>query len=125
MSPNPDTIDASLTLDDVVSTMLAQNRRWAPVVHGTEYFGLLAVTDVAKIPRSEWPNLTARDVARTDLLPAAPDDAVSIVATRLRASASGAVAVTADGRVTGVVTLRDLRNIEVLLDRLSDDTQPR
>ena len=125
MSPNPDTIDASLTLDDVVTTMLAQNRRWAPVVHGTEYFGLLAVTDVVKIPRSEWPNITAQDVARTDLLPAAPDDAVSTVATRLRASDSGAVAVTTEGRVAGVVTLRDLRNIEVLLDRLSDDTQPR
>jgi CIC family chloride channel protein len=125
MSPNPDTIEASLTLDEVVTNMLAQNRRWAPVVHGTEYFGLLAVTDVVKIPRSEWINITARDVARTDLLPAAPDDAVSTVAARLRASESGAVAVTTDGRVTGVVTLRDLRNVEVLLDRLSEDFPPR
>ena len=77
MSPNPDTIDASLTLDDVVTTMLAQNRRWAPVVDDAAYFGLLAVSDIVNFPSSEWTNITARDIARTDLLPAAPQDPVS------------------------------------------------
>jgi CIC family chloride channel protein len=121
MSPNADTIDASLTLDEVVTTMLRQNRRWAPVVEDMNYIGLLAVTDIAKIAAGDWPNLTAREIAQTDLLPVAPSDPVSVVAERLRASNSEALAVTEGGHVIGVVTLRDLRNIEVLLDRLNNE----
>jgi CIC family chloride channel protein len=121
MSPNADTIHASLTLDEVVTTMLHQNRRWAPVVDDMHYIGLLAVTDIAKIPPGHWPNLTARQIAQTDLLPVAPSDPVSVVAERLRTSSSEAVAVTEEGHVIGVVTLRDLRNIEVLLDRLNNE----
>jgi chloride channel protein, CIC family len=121
MSVNADAVPASLTLDQVVPSMMRQNRRWAPIVDGSTYVGLIAVTDIARLPVEEWPSLTARDVARTDLVPARPDESVSLVADRLRASGSGAIAVTDAGRVIGVVTLRDLTNIEVLLDHLNDD----
>jgi CBS domain-containing protein len=121
MSPNADTIDAALTLDEVVTTMLHQNRRWAPVVDDMNYIGLLAVTDIANVAPVDWPNLTARQMTRTDLLPVAPSDPVSVVAERLRTSNSEALAVTEEGRVVGVVTWRDLRNIEVLLDRLNNE----
>ena len=122
MTSNPDTIDATATLDQVVITMLAQNRRWAPVVEGAGYVGLVAVTDIAAIPPDRWPRVTARQIARTDLGPASRHDTVSSVIARLRTSDSDAVAVTDNDRVVGVVTLRDLSNVEVLLDRLTDDT---
>ena len=121
MSPNADTIDASLSLDEVVPSMLRQNRRWAPVVDDMTYVGLLAVTDIAKIPPGDWPDVIARQIAQTHLLPAAPGDPVSLVAERLRTSNSEAVAVTEHNQVIGVVTLRDLTNIEVLLDRLNNE----
>jgi CIC family chloride channel protein len=121
MSSNADTIDASLTLDKVVTSMLSQNRRWAPVVDDMNYIGLLAVTDIANIPANNWPEVTARQIAQTHLLPAAPNDSVSLVADRLRSSNSEAIAVTEHGQVIGVVTLRDLSNIEVLLDRLNNE----
>lgn len=120
MSPNADTVEASATLDEVVETMLRQNRRWAPVVDDGRYFGLIAITDIGHLARSEWPDLTARDVARTDLPPAAPGDRVTDVAARLRSSDSEAVAVTERDRVIGVMTLRDLTNVEQLLDRLAN-----
>jgi CBS domain-containing protein len=121
MSPNADTIDASRTLDEVVTMMLRQNRRWAPVVDDMNYIGLLAVTDIAKIPPGDWPSMTARQIAHTDLLPVSPSDPVSLVAERLRSSDNEALAVTEGGRVIGVVTLRDLSNIEILLDRLNNE----
>ena len=39
----------------------------------------------------------------------------------MRAAHSEAVAVTSSNAVVGVVTLRDLTNIEVLLDRLNNE----
>jgi CIC family chloride channel protein len=122
MSPSADTIDAELDLDAVVATMLRQNRRWAPVVDGSGYAGLIAVTDISLVPMPEWPNLKARDVARTDVAPAAPTDTVDVVAERMREAHSEAIAVTTSNTVIGVVTLRDLTNIEVLLDRLSNES---
>ena len=50
MSPSADTIDAELDLDAVVATMMRQNRRWAPVVDGSGYVGLIAVTDISLVP---------------------------------------------------------------------------
>jgi CBS domain-containing protein len=122
MSPSADTIGAAACLDEVVATMLRQNRRWAPVVDDTGYVGLIAVTDISKIPMAEWAAVTARDIARTDVPPADPADSVAIVADRMRAAHSEAMAVTRAGTVIGVVTLRDLTNVEVLLDRLENES---
>jgi chloride channel protein, CIC family len=122
MSANPDTVDAHRHLDDVATTMMGANRRWAPVVDDGRYVGLVAVTDIAATPVAEWATTEVATIVRTDIVPAAPDDAVSDVATRLRHDDGGAVAVTADGRVIGVVTRRDLENVEVLLDRLTGDS---
>jgi CBS domain-containing protein len=122
MSPNADTVDADLPLDEVVPAMLRQNRRWAPVTENGRYLGLIAVADIAAVAAPEWPTTTARDVVRTDVLPAASDEPVPVVAARIRAAGADAAAVTDGDRVVGVVTLRDLTNVEALLDRL--ETQP-
>lgn len=122
MSPSADTIAAEMSLDEVVATMLRQNRRWAPVVDDGHYVGLIAVTDISKVPISDWPSLTAREVARTDIQPAGPTETVADVADRMRTSHTDAVAVTDANTVIGVVTLRDLTNVEVLLDRLENES---
>lgn len=58
---------------------------------------------------------------RHHVAPAAPSETVDVVAERMRAADSGAIAVTTANKVVGVVTLRDLTNIEVLLDRLNNE----
>ena len=92
------------------------------MVDGAGYVGLIAVTDISLVPMAEWGSITAREVARTDVAPAAPSDTVDAVAERMRAAASEAMAVTSQNTVIGVVTLRDLTNIEVLLDRLNNES---
>jgi CBS domain-containing protein len=120
MTPNADTVDAALSIDDAVTTMMTQNRRWAPVVDDNVYVGLLAVTDIAALPRDEWATRTVRDVARTDVLPASAGESVASLTERLRAAGAGAVAVVDGDRVIGIVTQRDLGNVEVLLDHLAN-----
>ena len=63
MSPSADSIAADVHLDDVVTTMLRQNHRWAPVVDADGYVGLIGLTDISKRPMSEWSTVTAREVA--------------------------------------------------------------
>ena len=126
MSPNPDTVDAAATLQVAVQEMLAGNRRWAPVTHDGAYVGLLAVTDIAAVPQAAWSTTTVDAVARRDVPAAAPDDAVSAIGERMRAhDGPAAIAVVAEGSVVGIVTSRDLSNVEVLLDRLTagEDTR--
>ena len=122
MSPSADTIRAGARLDDVVATMLRQNRRWAPVVDDEGYVGLIGVKDISKVSMAEWPEVTAREVARTDVPPVEPTDPVAYVAARMRAAHTEAIAVTNANVVIGVVTLRDLSNVEVLLDRLENES---
>lgn len=122
MSSNPDTIDAHLSLDAAVTAMLGANRRWAPVVTHGRYAGLLAVTDIAAIPPAAWPNVTIATITRTDIPPANPNDSVLAAADRMRASGAEAVAVIDHDRVIGVITRRDLVNVEILLDRLTSNS---
>lgn len=123
MTPNADTIDVSLPLEDALTTMLSHNRRWAPAVDLGAYAGLLAVTDIVRVPRDEWATRTVRQVIRSDVLPAAPNETVASVAERLRAAGARAAAVTDGDRVIGVVTQRDLDNVGVFLDHLANTSE--
>ena len=80
------------------------------------------MTDISDVPMAEWAGVTARDVARTDIPPAEPTEPVDVLAERMRSANIEAVAVTADNEVIGVVTMRDLLNVEVLLDRLENES---
>ena len=121
MSPNPDTVEADRPLDECLIEMARDNRRWVPVLDDDHYFGLLALTDIAKVPRDQWSRRTARDVARTDVPSARSSETVANIARMIREHGGGAVAIIDDEHVAGVVTTRDIANIERLLDRLDTD----
>ena len=122
MSPNPDTVTADHPVDKCLIEMSRQNRRWVPVVDNDHYVGLLALTEIAKIPPEDWPGLRARDVARTDVPTARSADSVARIAELIRTHDAGAIAITDEGRIIGVVTIRDIGNVERLLDRLDPET---
>ena len=125
MSPNPDTVAGDRPLDECLIEMARDNRRWVPVLDDDDhYFGLLALTDIAKIPTAEWSQRTAREVARTDVPSAPSSSSVSDVARMIREHDAGAIAIIDNGRVIGVVTMRDVANIERLLDRLDTEADP-
>ncbi len=125
MSPNPDTVQASLSVDECVRRMMIDQRRWVPVLDEQQYVGLLALADVASRPSDEWANLRCGDVARHETDVVGVDDSVATVAATIRNAGIGAVAVTEHGRVVGVVTIRDIANVERVLDRLAPDDVDR
>lgn len=122
MSANPDTVDAATPLDRAARTMMRTQRRWAPLVADGRYAGLLAMSDIAEVAATDWEHLSARDAARYDVPAVDVDATVHDVALAIRAGDIGAVAVVEDGRVVGVVTGRDIANIERLLDRLGESS---
>jgi chloride channel protein, CIC family len=122
MTPNPDTVDATGTVADVLPQMLRQTRRWAPAVDGDgAYVGLLAIADIGALPESDWATTPIADVLRAEVPAASSSDSIQHAAATMRASGNDAVAVVNDDEVVGVVTLRDVTNVEVLLDRLAAD----
>jgi CBS domain-containing protein len=118
MSANPDTLPAEMAISDCARRMMADARRWVPVLDGQRYAGILALTDIARRPESEWATLRCIDVARQDLETAGPDESIADVASKIRQGGVGAIAITDAGSVIGVVTIRDIANVERLLDRL-------
>lgn len=63
---------------------------------------------LSEIAASRQRGRTVRDVMTHALLTATPDDRLDVVAGRLRREGIGALAVVRDGRLTGIVTERDV-----------------
>jgi CIC family chloride channel protein len=124
MSANPDTIDASWSLDDAARRMMREHRRWAPVVEQGRYCGLLAIADIAEVRATDWPEMLARDAVRTEVRAVEATETVHDVALAIREGDIGAVAVVENDLVVGVVTLRDIAGVERLLDRLGEPDAP-
>ena len=123
MSPNPDTVAGNQPVSDVVATMMRQNRRWAPVVDDSgTYAGLVSVRDISQLPQDQWPTTNLATIVRHDIPPARSTDPVDAAAERMRASNTEALAVVDDNVIIGVVTLRDVASIEILLDRITNDS---
>lgn len=120
MSANPDTVQADQALSDSVRVMMTTNRRWVPVLDGQAYVGLLSITDAATVPAERWATTPTRDLARS-MSAARTTDSVSEAARRIRVGDVGALAVNDGDRVVGVVTIRDIANVERLLDLLGPD----
>ena len=121
MSPNPDTLKTTTPLDEGARKMMVDNRRWVPVVENDQYKGLLSIADIALVSQEGWPTMVCGDVARTDVKAAALDVSVADASAMIRRSGAGAVAVVDGDKVVGVVTLRDVANVERLLDRLTPE----
>jgi len=75
----------------------------------------------SRVPEREWSRVTARDIACVDMATATPTETVDVAAARMCAAHSESIAVTTSNTVIGFVTLRDLTNVEVLLDRLNNE----
>lgn len=126
MSPNPEVLTASTPLDVGAQQMMVDHRRWVPVVDddGRHYLGLLSMHDVALVSQDGWSAMCCGDVARTDVRAVGVELSVAEAGDLIRRTGAGAVAVVDDGAVVGVVTLRDLANVERLLDRLAPEDGP-
>lgn len=124
MNTDPVTVDRSLSLRDFVDDYVYRYRsRLFPVVEDGEFRGCATVARVKEIPEEEWEQTAVADIvdACSDENTVGPDEELGDLASSLFGAAAGRQRlVVEDGRLLGVVSVDDLR--ELLSLRLELET---
>jgi Zn-dependent protease/CBS domain-containing protein len=129
MTPNPSTVPPSITLRELVDRYIYRDRHEAyPVVdEGGRLAGIVTVHDVRAQPREEWDFTTVGQVATEP----GPDNTIDAGADATRALALmqkgqlGRLMVTRDGRIVGIVALKDMMRLFALRMDLEGDAPDR
>ncbi|MFW6151300.1 MAG: CBS domain-containing protein, partial [Chloroflexota bacterium] len=76
MDPNPETIEPTMPVGQMVEDVFRRHRRRAvPVKHDGQLVGIVTVTDVKDLPRDTWGETQVRDImTREPLYTVGPDD---------------------------------------------------
>jgi len=106
------TVSPSATIDDLVEQYVYKyHHKLFPVVDETgRLTGCITTRDLKDIPRSEWPDKTVMDVA-DDCSPVntiRPDQDATEALAVMHKNGSGRLMVTDDGKLVGIVTLKDM-----------------
>lgn len=111
MTPNPVTVPPEITLQEFVDEHLYRTHHQIyPVVKGAEVVGCLTVQKIRDIPRAEWPRCTVGELAGRceETVVVTPDaEALAVLDVMNRRGASRLMVVE-NGRLVGIVTLKDL-----------------
>lgn len=111
MSATPEYVDGGLSLERFADEHLlgGQHTRYPVMDQGT-IVGIATLSDLKGVPRSDWPVTRLLDITDRDLehLTVAHDLPAETVMTRLVGSRPGALLVTKDGRMVGIVTRADI-----------------
>lgn len=114
MTASPEVVPGEVTLDELVHDWLLGGRHTRyPVLYDGSIVGLITIDDVKSVPRESWPNVRAVDVAYRDLgsLVVERDAPVRSVLARLAEDRPGALIVSTDGRLAGIVTRADVMEL--------------
>jgi len=122
MVSDPITVPPQLTVRQLVEDyILIQQHRMYPVMEGNNLVGLVSTRQVREVPREVWDQRTVRDV----LLPVSPAnsipptmDAVQALA-KMNQSGFTRLLVVENGRLMGLLTLKDLLDFFALKVELS------
>lgn len=117
MVARPVTVPPDITVRQLVDEYIfAHQHRMYPVMEGEKLLGCVTTRQVRQVPREAWDQHTVREV----LLPISPDnsippemDAIQALA-RMNQSGFSRLLVVADGRLQGLLTLKDLLNFFAL-----------
>lgn len=123
MVANPITVSPQLTVQQLVDDyILTYHHRLYPVMEGEKLVGLVSTRQVRGVPREDWGRRTVREIA----LPLSPEnsidpslDAVQALATMTQTGFSRLLVVE-NGRLAGLLTLKDLLNFFSLKVELSN-----
>lgn len=122
LSPQVLTLDPGTSVDKAITTLAEHERRWAPLVDNGRYAGMVALRDLAAVSLDERAATTVAEVAVADAGTIDASETVMNVAAVLdRHDVAALTVVDADQAVVGIVTRRDVANVELVLDRLADD----
>lgn len=111
MTRAPETVPASLSLRDLVSSRFLHRRfQGYPVTDPEGHAaGIVTLHQVRDVPEAEWDRRTVADVMTpADALVVRPEDSMITVLERMQTSPAHRVLVTRDGVVEGIVTPSDV-----------------
>jgi Zn-dependent protease/CBS domain-containing protein len=125
MEPNPVTISAYATIEELVDRyMLGRNLRGLPVVDESVLAGIITLNDIKDAPREEWGRYRVLDrmTPREKLVTAEPDTDLEEVLQVMSAHDFHQIPVLENGMVVGLLTRGQIIRFLQLRQTLSDAT---
>ncbi len=111
MSEDPETVDADLTVQELVDRYFMRRRYQSfPVMENGRPVGLVTLQQVKELPREAWETRRAREVMKAadhDLL-VRPDEPMTEVLRRMSDSGLRRVLVVRDGALEGIISSTDI-----------------
>ncbi len=127
MNTEPVTVPPTIDLRQLVEDYIYRHHRKAfPVVRDGRLEGLVGTRALSRFPREEWGQHTVAEVMHHDLraITVRPDtDALQALA-RMQRTGMSRLLVTEDGRLVGIVSLKDLLRFFQLKLQLEDEGKP-
>ncbi|AUS99207.1 site-2 protease family protein [Nostoc sp. CENA543] len=113
MTPYPETVDANLTLQELVDKYFLSRRYQSfPVMADSQPIGMITLNQVRDIPRDEWTHRTVREtmIPTEQGLSANPEEPMPQILQKMQESGVRRVLVTQDGLLAGIITANDIAN---------------
>ena len=84
-----------------------------PVIYEGAIVGVVALADVKRVNRADWPHVRVVDITDRDLSTVSVDAALPVIQTlpRLTADKPGALLVVKDGHLAGIITRSDVIDV--------------
>ncbi len=127
MNPRPVTVDAGLHLSDAVEDFFYRHHhKMFPVVSDGSLLGCITTEKIHGIPRDRWADTEVRNVTEecTSENTVEPHADALDVLTRMRSAGRTRLMVIDGGRLTGVLTLRDMLSFLALKIDLESQGRP-
>jgi Zn-dependent protease/CBS domain-containing protein len=123
MNPHPVTVTPDMPVDRLVEEyVLRYHHKMLPIVEDGRLVGCVTMQQIKSAPREQWSALTVRDIAKTCAAAntVSPEtDALKVLSLMNRTHVSR-VMVAEDGRLVGILSLRDLLRFMAIRMELED-----
>lgn len=113
MTPDPETVNADLTLQELVDKYFLSRRYQSfPVIQDDHPIGIITLNQVKDIPRQEWMHRTVQEtmIPSEQGVTARPEEQMSQVLQKMQDSGVRRVLVTQNGLLQGIITANDIAN---------------
>ncbi|MBD6619391.1 CBS domain-containing protein [Komarekiella sp. 'clone 1'] len=111
MTPYPETVNADLTLQDLVDKYFLSRRYQSfPVTQDSHPIGIITLNQVKDVPREEWVYRTVKDtmIPTDKRVIARPEEEMSQVLEKMQESGVRRVLVTQNSSLKGIITANDV-----------------
>lgn len=111
MTPYPETVNADLTLQDLVDKYFLSRRYQSfPVTQDSHPIGIITLNQVKDVPREEWVYRTVKDtmISTDQGITARPEEEMSHVLEKMQESGVRRVLVTQNSSLKGIITANDV-----------------